>query len=123
LTETVAHLYSQTDACYNTPTSSVVVGLCTGTFAAAAVSCSKNTTELVPVAIEAVIASFKTGVLVENVAQRLDSSQDLDQSWAVLVEGAASAQLVREFNDKSVRPQRLGRFATQTDLHKVYSIG
>jgi hypothetical protein len=75
------------------------------------------------VAIEAVIASFKTGVLVENVAQRLDSSQDLDQSWAVLVEGAASAQLVREFNDKSVRPQRLGRFATQTDFHKVYSIG
>ncbi|EUC44947.1 hypothetical protein COCMIDRAFT_37278 [Bipolaris oryzae ATCC 44560] len=90
----------QAEACYRTPNCSVVVGLCTGTFAAAAVSCSKNTTELIPLAIEAVIASFKTGVLVQDIAQRLAPSQDLDQSWAILIEGAASASLIRNFNDE-----------------------
>ncbi|KAF2844227.1 ketoacyl-synt-domain-containing protein [Plenodomus tracheiphilus IPT5] len=94
----------QGEANYKTSGSSVVVGLCTGTFAAAAVSCSANTTELVPLAIEAVTASFKTGILVENVARRLTSSQDLDQSWAMLIESASSAQLVRDFNEKSSMP-------------------
>lgn len=95
-------MFRQAEACYIAPKCSVVVGLCTGTFAAAAVSCSKNTTELIPLAIEAVIASFKTGVLVQDVAQRLAPSQDLDQSWAILIEGAASASLLSNFNDEIV---------------------
>ncbi|KAE8825964.1 hypothetical protein PTNB85_08909 [Pyrenophora teres f. teres] len=94
----------QGESNYKTPGSSVFVGLCTGTFAAAAASCSANTTELVPLAVEAVVASFKTGILVENVARRLTSSQNLDQSWAMLIESAASAQLIHEFNEKSSMP-------------------
>ncbi|USP77767.1 hypothetical protein yc1106_05041 [Curvularia clavata] len=94
----------QAEACYRVPNCSVVVGLCTGTFAAAAVSCSKSITELIPLAIEAVIVSFKTGVLVQDVAWRLAPSQDLDQSWAILIEGAASASLVSNFNDEHPMP-------------------
>ena len=98
----LTHLFRQAEACYRVPNCSVVVGLCTGTFAAAAVSCSKSITELIPLAIEAVIVSFKTGVLVQDVAWRLAPSQDLDQSWAILIEGAASASLVSNFNDEHV---------------------
>lgn len=88
----------------------MVVGLCTGTFAAAAVSCSNSPVELVTVAIDAVTASFRTGVLVEDVAQRLAPSQDLNQSWAVLVEGIESVSLVNDFNDITVRVQPTAKF-------------
>ncbi|KAL5117793.1 fusarubin cluster-polyketide synthase [Pleosporales sp. CAS-2024a] len=84
--------------------SSIVLGLCTGSFAAAAVSCSRNKTELIPAAIEAVIASFRTGKLVDDVARRVSASTGVDDSWSVLVEGAASARLVEQFNATSTLP-------------------
>lgn len=79
-----------------------MVGLCTGTFAAAAVSCSRSVTDLIPVAIEATVTAFRTGMLVEDAARRLVPSQDLNQSWAVLIEGAKSAALIHEFAERSV---------------------
>ncbi|KAF2724203.1 ketoacyl-synt-domain-containing protein [Polychaeton citri CBS 116435] len=89
--------------CYNAE-SSRVVGLCTGAFAAAAVSCSHSTRDLIPIAVDAVVASFRTGLLVSDVGQRIRPSQSVDRNWSVLVEGVTSAALVQQFNDQSILP-------------------
>ncbi|KAK3987345.1 hypothetical protein QBC44DRAFT_344021 [Cladorrhinum sp. PSN332] len=89
--------------CYGSHNSRVV-GLCTGAFAAAAVSCSKNTAELVPLAIDAIIAAFRTGMLVADVGRRVDHPQELDVSWALLVAGSGAADLVQTFCEQSILP-------------------
>ncbi|KAK4227269.1 hypothetical protein QBC38DRAFT_499531 [Podospora fimiseda] len=81
-----------------------VVGLCTGAFAAAAVSCSTNTYELVPLAVDAIIAAFRTGILVTEVARRVVGPREVDSSWAVLVAGSGAADLVDEFCEHRALP-------------------
>nr|ALQ32764.1 putative polyketide synthase [Fusarium aywerte] len=81
-----------------------VVGLCTGVFAAAAISCSSFTADLIPMAVSAVIASFRTGLLVTDTARRIDPSQNLDQSWALLVPGQKASTGLEEYCDKNDLP-------------------
>ncbi|KAG7416252.1 Non-reducing polyketide synthase fsr1 [Fusarium oxysporum f. sp. rapae] len=82
-----------------------VVGLCTGAFAAAAVSCSSFTADLIPMAVSSVVAAFRTGLLVTDAARRVNPSQELNRSWALVVPGQKAAKAVQEFwdaNDGSV---------------------
>ncbi|KAL8653253.1 MAG: hypothetical protein Q9210_002207 [Variospora velana] len=51
------HLDSYPDA-----TSSYLIGVCTGSFAAAAISSSRTMTELIPAGVEAALAAFRTGL-------------------------------------------------------------
>ncbi|KAM0214770.1 hypothetical protein ACHAQD_008669 [Fusarium lateritium] len=81
-----------------------VVGLCTGAFAAAAVSCSSFTADLISMAVSSVVASFRTGLLVTDTARRVDPSQDLTQSWAVLVPGQKASAMLKEFCDAHDMP-------------------
>ncbi|KAF5662736.1 polyketide synthase [Fusarium heterosporum] len=81
-----------------------VVGLCTGAFAAAAVSCSSFTADLIPMAVSSVIAAFRTGLLVTDTAQRVNPSQDLNQSWALLIPGQKAAAMLEEFCDSIEMP-------------------
>ncbi|KAH9904016.1 hypothetical protein F4778DRAFT_770564 [Xylariomycetidae sp. FL2044] len=81
-----------------------VIGLCTGAFAAAAVSCSRNTADLIPNAVDAVVTALKTGLLVSRVADRLDQSGGSQQRWAMIVPGSASASAVQQFCAQSTRP-------------------
>lgn len=53
---------------YPSPATSCCLGFCTGALAAAAVSCSSNALELLPLAIEAVRLAFRIGILVDNMA-------------------------------------------------------
>jgi hypothetical protein len=79
-----------------------VVGLCTGAFAAAAVSCSSFTADLIPMAVSSVVAAFRTGLLVTDTARRVDPNQDLNRSWALLVPGQKAAKAFQEFWDAQV---------------------
>nr|APX43974.1 polyketide synthase [Pestalotiopsis microspora] len=81
-----------------------VIGLCTGALAAAAVVCSRNTLELVPIAVDAVVVAFRTGMRVADMAQRLDPSDSLDQSWSFVVPGASSAEAVEKYRDSTTLP-------------------
>ena len=65
-------------------------------------SCSRNTLDLIPLAVEAVVAAFKTGVHVSDVAQRIEPLQDPDQSWSMVVAGPAAAGVVETFCEQSV---------------------
>ncbi|RAL16794.1 ketoacyl-synt-domain-containing protein [Aspergillus homomorphus CBS 101889] len=88
---------------FNASTSRVL-GLCTGALAAAAVSCSRSTSELVPLAVKAVIAAFHTGLVVADVTQRIGPSCEADQSWSMIVPGLHAAEGVEEFRRNSTLP-------------------
>ena len=65
-------------------------------------SCSRNTLDLVPLGVQAIIVAFKTGVHVSDVAQRIEPLRDSDESWAMVVAGSAAAGIVESFCAQSV---------------------
>jgi hypothetical protein len=95
-------VYSQGQREYHNVTNGRVLGLCTGAFAAAAVSCSHNTVDLVPLAVKAVIAAFRTGIIVTEAAKRVAPWSDENQSWSLLVPGSASSEAVEKFREETV---------------------
>jgi iterative type I PKS product template protein len=97
-------VHSQAQREYHNVTQCRVLGLCTGAFAAAAVSCSHNTVDLVPLAVEAVIAAFRTGIVVTDAAKRVAPWSDENQSWSLLVPGSASTEAVEKFREETVLP-------------------
>ncbi|KAK0637053.1 hypothetical protein B0T17DRAFT_588016 [Bombardia bombarda] len=83
-----------------------VLGICTGALAAAAVSCSHNTVDLIPLAVDAVIVSFRAGLHVTDMARRVEpfkGSLD-DKSWSIVVPGLASADAVGRCSEKTTLP-------------------
>ncbi|KAJ5698625.1 Type I Polyketide synthases (Type I PKS) [Penicillium macrosclerotiorum] len=82
-----------------------VLGICTGAFAAAAVSCSDNTVGLIPLAVEAVIAAFRTGVSVINAAKRVAPWSGDNQSWSIIVPGSSSTKSVQKFTEETILPR------------------
>ena len=80
-----------------------ILGLCTGALAAAAVSCSRSTLDLIPLAVCAVIAAFRTGMHAADVAQRVAPLGTSDRSWSMIVSGLASAEAaVKSFCEQTV---------------------
>ena len=86
----------------------ILVGLCTGLLAAAAVSASQSLLGLIPVALKIVRVAFRLGVKVNGAAQRLSTTHGVKgkQSWSTLVVGvqkeAASVEIA-QFNERKVR--------------------
>ncbi|OCK75289.1 ketoacyl-synt-domain-containing protein [Lepidopterella palustris CBS 459.81] len=95
---------SQADTCYYDADKSRVVGLCTGALAAAAVSCSRSTLDLVPLAVDAVTVAFRTGIQVTDVAQRVAPLHESDQSWSIIVPGSTSFEAVHKFCEQTILP-------------------
>jgi hypothetical protein len=89
--------YSQADTEFYDISKCRVLGLCTGALSAAAVSCSNNTVDLVPLAVEAVIAAFRTGMVVTDAAKRIAPWSNDSQSWSMIVPGTASTEAVQKF--------------------------
>ncbi|KAF2204082.1 ketoacyl-synt-domain-containing protein [Delitschia confertaspora ATCC 74209] len=80
-----------------------ILGLCTGALAAAAVSCSRSTLDLIPLAVDAVIMAFRTGIRVTDVAQRVDTS---DSYWSIIVPGLEAAEVaVEKFREQTTLPR------------------
>uniref|UniRef100_A0A0D2XPC8 Uncharacterized protein n=1 Tax=Fusarium oxysporum (strain Fo5176) TaxID=660025 RepID=A0A0D2XPC8_FUSOF len=50
-------------------------------------------------AVSSVVAAFRTGLLVTDTARRIDPSQGLNRSWALLVPGQKAAKVFQEFWD------------------------
>ncbi|KAL8782244.1 MAG: hypothetical protein Q9213_005547 [Squamulea squamosa] len=96
---------SQVDPRYFCGDTARVLGLCTGALAAAAVSCSKSTLDLIPLAVCSVKVAFRIGMHAINVAQRLEVPSTSSQSWSMIVAGSASAEAaVNSFCAQSVLP-------------------
>jgi hypothetical protein len=81
------------------------IGVSTGLFAAAAVSSATSPSALIPIAVEAVLISFRVGAHVAHVAENLQHDNHGLASWAHELPGVDEAQLrasVDAFNRSSV---------------------
>lgn len=90
------------------PSNTVLVGLCTGLLAAAAVSASQSIIGLVANALKIVRVAFRIGIKVNDAAQRLSTIHhvQINQSWSRLVVGVqkeASIAEVTKFNERKAR--------------------
>lgn len=94
---------SQTGASYPSLQEACLLGLCTGSLAAAAISCSGSILELLPVAVETVLVAFRTGMCVLDVRNRIESSNESSFSWSIVVSGLEAVEAVRRFCQEKVR--------------------
>lgn len=62
-----------------------VVGLCTGLFAATAITSAPSLPALIPIAVQMVLVAFRTGLYVTGMAEQLESVEDVPQSWSHVV--------------------------------------
>jgi naphtho-gamma-pyrone polyketide synthase len=62
-----------------------IIGVCTGSFAAAAVSSSRTMAELVPAGVEAALAAFRTGLHSLKMQRDIEPAATEDaQSWSFI---------------------------------------
>lgn len=75
-----------------------VLGLCTGSIAAAAISTSTSIFELIPAAIEAVLIAFRIGLRSIEVRDEIEpGSRSTLPVWSVIV-GMEESQALTELN-------------------------
>ena len=84
--------YSQADSQNACAENTRVLGLCTGALAAAAISCSRDTLELIPLAVDAVVVAFRTGRRVTDVAKGIEHLDASDSSWSTIIAGSAASE-------------------------------
>ena len=94
---------SQANSRFSCANNTLVLGLCTGALAAAAISCSRDTLELIPMAINAVVVAFRTGSRVTEVARSLEPMETSDSSWSTIIAGSASSESVLSMCKEMVR--------------------
>ncbi|KAM0255384.1 hypothetical protein ACHAQJ_005826 [Trichoderma viride] len=83
----------------------IVIGLFTGALAAAAISCSHNLLDLVPLAVEAIVVAFHTGICIDQFAKRIMACENDDLGWSITVSGRASVEeAVRLFCESTTLP-------------------
>jgi hypothetical protein len=76
------------DGRYPTDGSEYLVGLCTGALTCSAISYCRSVSELLPVAVEVVVLSFRAGeYAAERGACHFSGSQNSDSYWAILAAG------------------------------------
>lgn len=71
---------------YPSKSESLIVGLCTGQLASAAVSSSKTVGELIPAGVETVVLALRLGTCVVKMRELVEENGH-SQSWSVLVSG------------------------------------
>ena len=73
---------------YPAPSDTYVLGVCTGSLAAAAVSCSSSLSELLPLAVQTALVAFRLGLCALDMRDRLETSAaDRSRPWSVVVSG------------------------------------
>jgi noranthrone synthase len=87
---------------------SFVLGLCTGSLAAAAVSSSSSLSELLPLAVQTVLISLRLGLRTVTMRDRIEtSSQHRSGSWSAAVVGMDSVTanaVIEKFFNRSKLP-------------------
>ncbi|KAF2168849.1 hypothetical protein M409DRAFT_20864 [Zasmidium cellare ATCC 36951] len=99
--------HSDGDFLYPSPESTHLIGLCTGSLAAAAVSASRNLLELVPTATEALLVAFRIGMRTSQLASSIAGSSE-DGKWSMIVPSSSkdelSLQIARFVEQKALTP-------------------
>ncbi|KAK4609999.1 Norsolorinic acid synthase [Fulvia fulva] len=89
--------------------SSYVLGICTGSLAAAAVSSSSSLSELLPIAVQTALIAFRLGLCVTDMRDRLESAtEDRTQPWSVVLfdtNEQTAVQAIKDFCASNVLPK------------------
>lgn len=84
----------------------LLIGLCTGSLPAAAVSCARNTVELLPLAVEAVRVAYRAGLCVMDVKARVEPLQPMTElgppSWSMIVPNIDASRVEKQLSQLSV---------------------
>ena len=98
--------YGESSRPFPSAENSYLVGLCTGSFAAAAISTSQTLFDLVPVAIEAVLLAFRTGLRSLELRDDIEKPMSrITPSWSVIVnyQEAQAVGMIEDFSAQRVR--------------------
>ncbi|KAI0437215.1 beta-ketoacyl synthase [Xylaria telfairii] len=85
----------------------MTVGLCLGGLAAAAVSCSRTTLDLIPRAVDSVIAAFRAGMHATETAKSLVPralQADLEGNWSMVFNGSTACEALEKFCETNALP-------------------
>ncbi|KAJ5947462.1 Type I Polyketide synthases (Type I PKS) [Penicillium verhagenii] len=100
-----------------------LIGLCTGSLAAAAISCSRTVAELIPLGIESVVVAFWVGMNAFRKANVLaPSSPASPKSWSLTVAGITEIECEKAIQsccDDSERPITMKPYISAVGSHSV----
>ncbi|KAK1783530.1 putative polyketide synthase [Copromyces sp. CBS 386.78] len=85
------------------PENTCLIGLCSGLFAATAIACTKSLSELVPLAVQVTLMSFRVGRHVNKVAEQIYPTVEKSESWTYIftnISESAAGPVVQDFNKK-----------------------
>jgi naphtho-gamma-pyrone polyketide synthase len=97
--------YGEGSRPYPNAVNSYVLGLCTGSYAAAAISTSRTISELIPAAIEVVLVAFRTALHSLELRNDIERpSKGSSQSWSVVVSTpeASAIKMIKTFSEAKV---------------------
>ncbi|KAI4223523.1 MAG: hypothetical protein LQ349_007414, partial [Xanthoria aureola] len=90
---------------YPDAASSYLVGVCTASFAASAISASRTMTELVPAAVQAVLVAFRVGLHSLKMQRHIELwSDEGSRSWSQIfsLSEAKAQEILRQFNSEAL---------------------
>ena len=97
----------QNGGLYPTPSDSLIIGLCTGSLAAAAVSSCRTLSELLAVAVHTVRIAFRTGLCAVHLGSSIEQdTPDFPISWSANFHGLSdetACNTLAEFAQQNVR--------------------
>jgi hypothetical protein len=88
------------------PEDTYLVGLCTGIFAATAITSASNLSALIPIAVEMVLVAFRAGLYIDKMAGILENTE-ARESWTYLVPETSESkarEILAEFHASNVTP-------------------
>ncbi|KAK4144292.1 polyketide synthase [Dichotomopilus funicola] len=99
-----------------------LIGLCTGLWAAAAVSLAPSLPDLVHIGVQAVLLAFRTGSYVHSIAQRLSPTSDHSASWTYIfpdVDHKEAAMELTTFHEATGIPPASRAYISATSRTRV----
>ena len=92
--------YGEPGLSYPSPEDSYVLGLCTGSLAAAAISSCSTLSELLPAAVQTVQVAFRLGMCVVRMRDRIEApSTELTREWSIMLSDMAPKLAETAIND------------------------
>ena len=119
----ITSYYEEAGRQYPSPGQVYLVGLCTGTLAAAAISSSTSLSELLPAAIHTVQVAFRLGLCGQELRDRIHTPDpSAGQEWSAVffgVDEASAVAAIAEFSNLKVLPRQFSMKNLASDLSTV----
>ncbi|KAI1109012.1 polyketide synthase [Nemania sp. NC0429] len=90
------------------PENTRLSGLCTGLFAAVAISTSPSLSALLPIAVQVVLMAFRVGSYVGSLSERLSPSNGKSESWTYVISSVKESDakmILSDFHQSEGIPQ------------------